>query len=302
MAKVLVLGDIYIETQFYVDQLPIENEFSVAQDVYTYTGSKTLNSARVLAQLGNYIDFFGKAGNDELYLKVISDLKRYKINLDFIKQQQTKTGQLTITTDSLGRDAISVYFGANSTINIDDIIELEEEVTNYQMVYASTNLPLNCMYKLVEICSNKKVSLFLDLSSQQRIIDLNKICNAEFISPNREEAEVLVNEKIKTVEDAFKVLFLLRKFCKGTIILTLDIDGCAIYQKGAKDPIYFKTTPVQSADSTGAGDIFKAVFISEFLKNKNIEQAIQEAQKVAAKSLQFNGINNTLENLNLISY
>lgn len=167
------------------------------------------------------------------------------------------------------------------------------------MVYAATHLPLDCLYKLADVTKNKNVPLFLDFPNQQKTVDLKRISDVDFISPNRQEAELIFDEQIKTVDDAFRILFLFRKFCKGTIILTLDIDGCAVFEKNAKDPIYFKTTPVQSADATGAGDIFKAVFVSEYLKTKSLESSIQHAQAVATRSVELNGVNNTLENLDL---
>jgi ribokinase len=300
MNKFLVVGDIYSEDQFFVQTIPVENEFSVAAQVTTLTGSKTINSARVMTRLNNAVDFYAKAGVDDRYLKVLADFKRYGINIDLINQtENVKTGQIAVATDEMGKSAISIYFGANSTVTPEDIQTLEANLHNYNMVYGATHLPLNCLYKLIEICNRKRVPLFLDFPNPQKTVDLNKLANVDYISPNREEAELIFDENIRTVEDAFRVLTLFRKFCNGTIILTLDIDGCAIFEKNAKDPVYFKTTPIQSADSNGAGDIFKAVFMSEILKTKNIETSIQHGQEIATRSVALKGVDFTLENLDL---
>lgn len=299
MNKILIVGDIYLETQYFVEQIPVENEFSVAREVLTYTGSKSINSGRVMVRLNNKVDFFAKAGKDDNYLKVLSDFKKYGISIDHISQSDIKTGQICVTTDALGRSSISIFFGANSTVSVAEIEELSDFISQYDMVYAATHLPLDCLYKLAEVTKNKNVPLFLDFPNQQKTVDLKRIADVDFISPNRQEAELIFDEQIKTIDDAFRVLFLFRKFCKGTIILTLDIDGCAVFEKNAKDPIYFKTTPVQSADATGAGDIFKAIFVSEYLKTKTLEPSIQHAQAVATRSVELNGVNNTLENLDL---
>lgn len=300
MAKLLVVGDIYFETEFFVPTIPVENEFSVASNVQSITGSKTINSARVMSRLNNDIDFFAMTGTDDTYLKVLSDFKRFKINIDkIIQTEDEKTGQISSTTDGMNRSAISIYFGANKLVTSEFITELESNLSTYQMVYGATHLPLNCLYELVRICNKKNVPLFIDFPNPQRNVDLSKLADVEYISPNREEAEYIFNEKIRTVEDAFRILYLFRKFCNGTIILTLDIDGCAILEKGAKDPVYYQTTPIQSADSIGAGDIFKAVFISEILRTKNIQETILNAQKIATRSVTLKGLDNTLENLDL---
>lgn len=298
MANILVVGDIYYENQFFVPLIPVENEFSVATNVISLTGSKTINSARVMVKLSNNVDFFGKAGTDDYYLKVLSDFKRFGINLDKILQSESsRTGQIVYNTDDGGRSSVSIYFGANSTITVSDIEELEKTVNKYSMIYAATHLPLDCLYKLIEICENKRVPLFLDFPGQQKTVELKKLENVDFISPNREEAEMIFSEQIRTVEDAFRILYLFRKFCNGTIILTLDIDGCAVMERGSAEPMYLKTNPIQSADSTGAGDIFKAVFVSEYLKTNKIEQSLQNAQTIATKSVGYKGIDYTLENL-----
>lgn len=298
MANILVVGDIYYENQFFVPLIPVENEFSVASEVLSLTGSKTIYSSRVMTKLKNNVDFFGKAGTDDYYLKVLSDFKKYGINIHSISQSEdTKTGQIVLTTDEKGRSSVSIYFGANSKVTTLEIEELGNSLKKYNMVYAATHLPLTVLYKLIEVCKSKNVPLFLDFPNQQKTVNLKKLQDVDFISPNRQGAEMIFSEKIRTVEDAFRILYLFRKFCKGTIIITLDIDGCAVLERGATDPIYLKTTPVQSTDSTGAGDIFKAVFVSEYLKTKNLELSLRHAQEVATKSVSYRGMDYTLENL-----
>ena len=300
MSKILVVGDIYIENDFFVQTIPVENEFSVANEVITFTGSKTINSGRVMTRLGNSVDFFAKTGTDDNYLKVLSDLKKYNISIDLLVQSpDIKTGQIAVITDERERSAVNIYFGANSTVVPQDIKDLESDISKYDMVYGATHLPLDCLYQLVDSCKRKRVPLFLDFPNPQKTVDLNKLADVDYISPNREEAEALFNEQIRSIDDAFRVLNLFRKFCKGTIILTLDIDGCAVLEKGAKDPIYLQTTPIQAVDSVGAGDIFKAVFISEFLSTKNIQTAITHAQQIATRSVEIKGLDLTLNSLDL---
>ncbi len=300
MSNILVIGDIYIETQYFVEEIPSINEFSVAENVTTITGSKTINSARILTKLENNVDFLAKVGTDDAYLKVLSDFKHYKINIDLLSQtEQDKTGQLVVITDESGRSSISIYFGANRTISVSEIEGLANDLKKYQMIYAATHLPLDCLYKLAEIAKHQNVPLFLDFPNQQKSVELNKIADVDFISPNRQEAELIFNEEIRSIDDAFRILSLFRKFCKGTIILTLDIEGCAVFEKGARDPLYIQTEPVQAVDATGAGDIFKAVFVSEYLRTKDVVQSVQKAQQVATRSVSIKGVDNTIETLDL---
>jgi ribokinase len=299
MNNILVVGDIYSESEFKVETIPAPGEYSIADSVFTVTGSKTINTARIISKLGNSTNFFGKAGKDDLYFKVLADFKNFGIKIDHIIQNDVKTGQISITTDQADTNAASIFFGANATVSIEDIQSIKNDLNTFKLVYASTNLPLDCLYALINLCQANRTPLFLDFSNKQKEVSLKNLENVEYISPNREEAEMIFDERIRTVDDAFRILYLFRKFCKGTIILTLDIDGCAVIEKGAKDPMYFKTTPVQSVDSKGAGDIFKGVFVSEILKTQKLETSIQNAQLIATRSVSIKGVYNTLDVLDL---
>lgn len=300
MAKFLVVGDIYSEKQFFVNTIPIENEFSVAAEVITLTGSKTINTARVLSRLGNVVDFYAKTGNDSYLDTVLNDFKRYGINSDLVKAEANqKTGQLYVTTNSQGESAISIYFGANAFRSESEIASLGSILKNYALTYSSTNLNLSSLYKLVEISQLNKVPLFLDFPTQHKSVNLLKLKDVDFISPNRQEAEMIFDTKIRSIDEALNAIKMFRKFCKGTIILTLDSDGCALLKKGENEPIYFKTNKVNTIDTTGAGDIFKGIFVSEYIKHSNLELAIMNAQTIASRSVQIAGIDNTLNNLDL---
>jgi len=72
--KVLVIGDIYLENQYFVDDIPIQDEFVFSKSILQRAGSKTLNSARALLALGCDVDFYGLVGNDptaELVMKYL---------------------------------------------------------------------------------------------------------------------------------------------------------------------------------------------------------------------------------------
>jgi ribokinase len=52
----------------------------------------------------------------------------------------------------------------------------------------------------------------------------------------------------------------------------------------------FTTQKVSVGDVSGAGDTFLAGFVFEYLKDKNVEEAIRFAQKCASKVVQKHGV------------
>jgi bifunctional ADP-heptose synthase (sugar kinase/adenylyltransferase) len=68
------------------------------------------------------------------------------------------------------------------------------------------------------------------------------------------------------------------------LIITRGSGGCEYMGN------IFKTKNVKIADVSGAGDTFIAAFVIEYLKNRNVEEAINFAQKCAVKVVQKHGV------------
>lgn len=70
------------------------------------------------------------------------------------------------------------------------------------------------------------------------------------------------------------------------VIITRAEKGCHIYQRGAKLHIpAFQADKI--ADSTGAGDVFAAAFISAYIPNRNLVAAATFAHAAACLSLRY---------------
>ncbi len=301
MSKILVIADIYAETQYFVDSIPLENQVAIALQVTNTIGSKTLNASRVLAKLGNDVFLFGKIGSDQngsIALETIKD--KYNLNPDFIYNvKNSSTGQLVVITNNNGKSSITIQFGANKLVNEEDIDHISKYLSGFDMVYSATNLTLPLLYKLVDKCNNFKVPIFIDVPNQQKEIDLKKLNNTTFIAPNRQEAELLLGIEIQSVEDAKSACIQIRENFIGNIIITLDEDGCVVLEKEKLEVDYYAASKQTTVDSTGAGDIFRAVFVSEYLNTSNISRSIQKAQLIASKSVKIKGVENTINNLDV---
>ncbi len=68
------------------------------------------------------------------------------------------------------------------------------------------------------------------------------------------------------------------------LIITKGREGCEYMGK------LFTTQKVSVGDVSGAGDTFLAGFVFEYLKDKNVEEAIRFAQKCASKVVQKHGV------------
>ena len=68
------------------------------------------------------------------------------------------------------------------------------------------------------------------------------------------------------------------------LVVTLSSNGCRYMNK------HYDVAPVNIKDSSGAGDTFLAGFVVEYLKARDIEQALQCANSCATKVVQQKGV------------
>jgi sugar/nucleoside kinase (ribokinase family) len=299
MSSILVVGDVYAETQYFVDRIVTENQFTFASEATAIYGSKTLNAARIFSRLGNEVNFYAHVGKDLDGENAISSLNSWGIIPLVRKVETNQTGKIVVITNSHAKSAVTLFRGANSTVSKPYISDLKEMISRVDGIYAATNLPLESLYLLTDICHSLKKPIFLDIPNQHAQLDLKKLSSVDFFAPNRQEAGLLLQRSIKTVQDALFAAEDLKKTLKGNIIITLDKEGCIVYEEGAKAPIHIATKSEQSVDETAAGDIFRSVFFDHFLKQNSIEKSIKRALSVASKSTKIKGVDTTLSTVEL---
>lgn len=299
MSSILVIGDIYAETQYFVSKIPTEDEFMIADDAVAMFGSKTLNAARILARLDNQVSYYAHAGSDSDGESADAFVKNQKLISLVTLVSEEKTGKIVVTTAQSGKSSVTLFKGANQTIDVGTILDLADEIESADAVYAATNLPLEGLYTLVELCHKQKKILLLDVPNQHELIDLKRFSTVDFFMPNRQETGLLLKRRIQTIDDAIKAAQDLRKNIAGTIIITLDKDGCVVLEKESTKVEHIKAKPVKSVDETAAGDIFRAVFLNYYLKSKSVKQSIEKALSVATESTKIKGVDETLRKVGL---
>jgi len=295
MKKILVVGDIYAETQYFTDSIPLENEFAFAREAISTIGSKSINVARTLTKLGDDITYFGIVGDDVDGREADSQLRHYGINSQLTKIQATLTGKIAVITPKSGESSIVLSAGANEILTPAMILELVPKLSGFDCVYTSTALPLESLYALIDLCHKLKLLIFLDIPNQQSTLNLTKVANVDFFMPNRQEAALLVGNPIHNLDDAKTAIVALRKSILCTIIITLDKDGCIVLESGKNEPQHFSAQSVNAVDETGAGDIFRGVFVNYYLQTQSLEESISKALQFATNSVIIKGVNASLE-------
>ncbi len=75
------------------------------------------------------------------------------------------------------------------------------------------------------------------------------------------------------------------------LAVTQGRQGATVFRQGR--PQHFPSLPAWEEDPTGAGDVFAAAFSLHFTRHKNLEEAVQFANAVAARSVEKKGLEST---------
>lgn len=290
MSKILLAGEICAEKQYLMDNVPLVKEVGFVNSVNTLTSSKIINAGRVLAS-SNSVSIFGVVGADNNGKQSISDLEKYGIDTKLVyTTSEAPTGEVLVLTNKDGQSAIVLNLNA---INFFDESKLQN-FSDYEYLYMATSMKLDQIYKMIDRANKDNVKVFLDFPNQQKEFDKEKLKTVDFVVPNRQEAELLLDVKIANTDEALEAVAKLKSFTDGIAIITLDTDGCVIFDK---EPKHYPTEAIIAVDETGSGDIFRGVFLSEYIKTNDVDQSIKKALQLATESVKRQGVNISIEEI-----
>ncbi len=139
-------------------------------------------------------------------------------------------------------------------------------------------LPEIVSYAISEF-SQRKIPVFCDAAPTARPLNSNLYSKIDFLSCNEFEAETMTGIKVSDEKTAESAAHQLRSAGAKIVIVTLGKKGALLLSDKTK---YFPGLKVKTVDETGAGDAFRAGFITEYLETKNMDMAMLMGNKVGA--------------------
>lgn len=293
MTKILLAGEICAEKQYLMDEVPKTKEVSFANKINKLTSSKIINAGRILA-IHNDVSIFGVIGDDIDGQQAIADLQKYNINPKLVyKTTKSSTGEVIVLTNKIGESAIILNLSA---INYFDESKLNN-LNEFEYVYMATSMQLSQIYKMIEKSKKNGIKIFLDFPNQQKEFNKEILKHVDFVVPNRQEAELLLNVQIDCINDGLVAVSKLKQYTDGCAIITLDIDGCVVFTNNWDKPKHFQTTKTSVIDATGSGDIFRGVFLDNYIKTNDIEISVNKALEMATISVNYSGVDESIEQI-----
>jgi len=266
-----------------------ENEFkkllSNIKIEETVSGGSVANSIVGLSQLGNKVGFIGKVSDDEFGQKYEDGLKNEKVDYFYSKKKEeipTGTCLILITPDS--ERTMCTFLGTAGNISENDVdINV---IKNSELIFLEGYLwddgkPRSAFEKAIQNADKVAMSLS-DLFCVERHKPhfLNLVNNKLDITfANEQEIISLINAKnfqdVITFGQQLKKILVITRGAKGSIAIhNNEIFECESEKN------------LNIIDLTGAGDLFAAGFLHEYINNLNIDESLKKGTEMSSKVIQ----------------
>ena len=252
-------------------------------------GGSVANTMAGIAHLRGNPSFIGKINSDnfgEMYRKSLQDIN---VNFSYLeKDEDLSTGAsiILITPDS--ERTMCTYLGISSHLSADDINE--NNIVDHELIFLEGYLwdkgISEKMFKhAISIAKKNKVKIAMSLSDifcvTRHKQDFNNLLknDLDILIGNENEINELTNKK--NLLDSVSQLKVLNKL----IVITRSGNGSMAIKNN--EIINCNSIKVKEVlDLTGAGDLFAAGFLKEYLDNSDIKKCLETGSILASKIIQ----------------
>ena len=265
-----------------VPEFPKANFSAPITNMKTFNGGAAANVACVGAKLGLKTSLVSAVGGDFKRTEYYEHMQNLGIDTEsliIVPGEETPTA-FVLTDDN--DDQISYfYWGAAKEFGESKVPV--KTIENAEAVHLATGDP-EFNWKCSQEAKNQDLLVSFDPGQDLGMYDTKKLVdvieNTTILFGNHHEIERIL--------DALEVdLAGLRTMGPKIIVKTCGAKGCEIYSN--EDKVVIEAIPTEAVDPTGAGDSYRAGFLSRFLNGESLEESAKFASSVSSFIIQHQG-------------
>ncbi len=288
MPRIAVVGSNMTDLVTYVTRMPARGETLEAPRFEIGPGGKGANQAVAAARLGSDVLMVSKVGDDVFGRNTLANFAAQGIDSRYVGVvESASSGVAPIFVEPSGENSILIVKGANNYCLPLDVDAAASDLLSSNIILLQLEIPLETVYHTVALATAHGRTVVLNPAPATRDLDLSKLRDVAFFTPNRGELALLTDLPTETLP---QIEIAARKLIAGgirTVIATLGHDG--VYLVTAEEATHVPSVEVTPVDTTGAGDAFIGSFAHFLAGGSDVAQALHWAVRYAAHSVTARG-------------
>lgn len=273
--RFVAVGNANLDIKIFTERIPSGDESVDALAASVTAGGAASNFAIAAAKIGIESHIIASLGDDSLGRIYLETMKQCGVNLSSVKVVEGMRTGLVVIINVLGEDRRMIESsGANEELRGSDIIERKELISSADEVHMASVRP-EVASSVLELRKDASWDPGMRMIRKHRDEIWSLLGKTGKIFLNEKEAIALSGES-----DPLDSVIKIAGRGPNEVIVKMGAKGSLAWVEGE---IYkVEAIPVKVVDTTGAGDIFAAVYLKARKRNYSVEDCLKLANAASA--------------------
>lgn len=284
--RILVAGYLNTDILLQAPDLPQIGKTQVAAHLADCTGGKGANQAYGIGKLGGNVCLLGRLGSDRRGRYIYENLAQAGVKMDGVSYHPSlPTGTAYISLYPEGKSSVLIDPGANATLDAAYILQNEALLQQADYCLAQTDIPIESVRQLHDLCRKHHVSLVLNWSYGVRLPD--ELFSGLYVLIIKDQEWQKMHPQFQSQGQCAEHYLSLGV---DNVIFTSKGSHCHWYYPNGNQ--FFHGYSYPSLDETGTSDVFTGCLITLLCEGIPMAKAISGATWAAAYSTTKLGVQN----------
>jgi ribokinase len=281
-----VVGSLNIDLVTYVQRVPSPGETVIGDRFQMGFGGKGANQAVMAARLGARVSMIGALGDDLYAQMTIDNLDRQGVDSTLVARAPGSSGVAPIWVEPDGTNRIIVVPGANDAVDPRVAEAAIGAMAEVDVVIGQLEIPQAVTLAAFRVARDRGAVTILN-PAPAAAVDPDLLEASHWLIPNETEFAILAGlDRLDPDDDRQIAAF--AATVSPRLVLTLGARGVAIVASGGGVE-RLPAIPVQTVDTTGAGDAFVGAFAVGLAAGLHERAAVRLGIACAADSVTRHG-------------
>lgn len=243
-------------------------------------GGKGANQAVAAVRAGGPVVFINCVGDDAYTPQMVQNFERDGIDTQYVfREKGVASGHALVMIGDAGHNYLSVAPGANYRLTPRRIEAARTALDHAAIIVMQYEIPADTIRYVMEKAEEKSIPVLWNFAPA-RPFDLTYLFKVTILVANEGEAEFLCGQSVQSVADAEQAAQSLMARGVSHVVITLGEKGA--YFANTDEAFHIPAFPVDTVDTTAAGDVFCGTLAVAWTERKPAQEAVRFAAAAAA--------------------